>query len=81
MRACMNRWLTEPAIHVIQGPLILWIAKDLVCESLLNDMSWLVFSGQEEGRVVGHSNRLLHVVRDDNDCHGSRELSDCFFDF
>jgi hypothetical protein len=58
----VNSGLTESAVDVVEGALILRIAEDLGRWPLLNDVPGLAVRGQEERRVVGHAHCLLWVT-------------------
>jgi hypothetical protein len=63
----MNNCLTKTSIDVIKRALILWVAENFGRATLLNNVSWLVLSSSKERRVVGDTNCLLHIVRNDHD--------------
>ena len=87
MRAHGNQWVmkvgvpgqkrgsAESASDVIFCFALLWISEELCRRAHLDELSF-----EEEGRLIRHAGRLLHVVRHDDNRVVVLELEDQVFD-
>src|SRR5512137_2200529 len=70
----------EPAGHVVLGELLPRIGEDLPRRAELHEIPGPVLVHGEEGGLVAHATRLLHVVGDDHDRVVLAELRDELLD-
>src|SRR5688572_7777081 len=67
--------LPEPPGDVFLRQLVRWVREDLFRAIELNQ-----FAQIHERREIRHASGLLHVVRDDDDCHPLAQAADELFD-
>src|ERR1700690_1281822 len=70
----------EPAGHVVLCDALLGCREELLCRAHLHQVPGAVRIHPEERRRLGDPRRLLHVVGDDHDREGGRELLDQLLD-
>src|ERR1700704_4561957 len=76
----LSRRSAEAAIDVIPRPGVHRVPKDFLRGVGLDDHARRPVLGKEEGALLRHPYRLLHVVGDDHDRHGPGELRDRLLD-
>src|SRR5436853_7398911 len=70
----------EPTVDVVLGPGVVGGVEQFAGGPELDDPARVALVGEEEGRVVGHPGRLLHVVGDDDDRDLGADLPDRLLD-
>src|SRR5580658_287706 len=71
---------TESAVDIVARPPVLRVVEQLVSGAGLDDPSGYPLLRQEEGTLLGHPRRLLHVVGHDDDRHVGCQFADGLLD-